>query len=155
MADNKNFLTKEWHEKLLQEFKILKTEKLPWVLSRLKDAFSQWDISESSEYETALAEKDLIEARIRELTDMLENVEIIEEWKKSNEIRYWSKVRLKDDKWKEYDFTMVWWWEVDILNNTLSFSSPMWIAIKWKKKWDIVNVRAPKWKYEVVILDVK
>ncbi len=155
MSDNKNFLTKEWFDKLILELKKLKEEKLPMVLDRLKDAIWQWDISENSEYETALAEKDLIESRIREIEDMIQNVEIIEEWKKSKEIRYWSKIKIKDDKWKEFDFMMVWSWEVSILEWTISFESPMWKALKWKKKWDNVTIKAPKWKFDITILDVK
>lgn len=154
MSDTK-FLTKEWFEKLKNELDQLKKIKLPSVLARLKDAIWQWDISENSEYETAMAEKDLIENRIVELESMLSDVQIIEWTARSSDIRYWSIVVLQDEKWKEQEFTLVWWGEVDILNWTISFDCPIWVAIKWKKKWDKVNVRAPKWKYEIEILDVK
>lgn len=157
MSD-KNFLTKEWHKKLLEELRVLRWEKLPEVLQRLKDAIWQWDISENAEYETAMSEKDLVEARISELEELLNDVEIIDETdakKLKWDIRYWSVVVFRDDKWKDFQFTIVGSWEVDILNWTLSFDSPLWVAIKWKKKWDIVSVRSPKWKYNIEILDIK
>lgn len=151
----KKFLTKEWFEKLQSELALLKEEKLPWVLQRLKDAIWQWDISENAEYETAISEKDLVEARIAEIEDLLSNVEIIK-WKwTASEVKYGSKVKLEDEKWKTYEFSLVWTWEVDILWWTISFDSPVWIAIKWKKKWDIVNVRAPRWRLKMKILDIK
>lgn len=151
-----NFLTKEWFEKLKKELLILKNEKLPGVLVRLKDAIWQWDISENSEYESALAEKDLVEARISELSTFLDNVEIIEEGevKTSDDVRYWSKVVLEDDKWKVFEFTIVWSWEVDILNGQISFESPVWTAIKWKRAGDMVKVRSPRRRYEMKILSI-
>lgn len=151
----KNYLTKEWYEKLKAELKLLKVEKLPAVLSRLKDAIWQWDISENAEYETAIQEKDLIESRVAELEELLNNVQIIEWTWKSSEVKYSSKVRLKDEKWNIYDFTIVWTWEVDILSDTISFESPVWIAIKGKKKWDVVSVRAPNWRRKMTILEIK
>lgn len=151
----KNFLTKEWFEKLQKELKLLKSEKLPAVLLRLKDAIWQWDISENAEYETAIQEKDLIEARIAELEELLNNVQIIAEWWKSTEVKYSTKVKLKDEKWNLYEFTIVWSWEVDVLENTISFDSPVWIAIKWKKKGDVVSVRAPNGRRKMTILEIK
>lgn len=154
MAEKK-YLTKEWFDKLTVELQLLKTEKLPWVLQRLKDAIWQWDISENSEYETAIAEKDLVESRILEIGELLSNVEIIK-WKwVSTEVKYSSKVKLEDEKWKTYEFTMVGSWEVDILADTISFDSPVWVAIKWKKKWDIVNVRSPRGRIKMKILEIK
>jgi len=154
MAEKK-YLTKEWFDKLTVELQLLKTEKLPWVLQRLKDAIWQWDISENSEYETAIAEKDLVESRILEIGELLSNVEIIK-WKwVSTEVKYSSKVKLEDEKGKTYEFTMVGSWEVDILEDTISFDSPVWVAIKWKKKWDIVNVRSPRGRIKMKILEIK
>lgn len=52
-------------------------------------------------------------------------------------------------------FTIVGSGEVDILNDTISFESPLGAAIKGKKKGDIVRVKADSGKQEVKILDVK
>lgn len=152
---NVNFLTKEWYKKLLQELKVLKEERLPEVLSRLKDAIWQWDISENAEYETAIQEKDLVEARIVEIEDLLQNVQIIEESVWGNEVKYWSWVQIKNENNKIVEFTIVGSWEVDVLAGTISFESPLWTAIKWKRRGDVVTVRSPKWKYNVEILDIK
>lgn len=152
---NVNFLTKEWYKKLLQELKVLKEERLPEVLWRLKDAIGQWDISENAEYETAIQEKDLVEARIVEIEDLLQNVQIIEEATWGNEVKYWSWVQIKNENNKIVEFTIVGSWEVDVIWGTISFESPLWIAIKWKRRGDVVSVRSPKWKYNVEILDIK
>ena len=112
---------------------MLKDTKLPAVLERLKEAISQGDISENAEYDTAMSEKELIEARISEIENSLDNVEIIER-SQGGDIKYGSVVTFKDEKSKEYKFTIVGSGEVDILNGTISFQSPLGIAIRGKKK---------------------
>jgi transcription elongation factor GreA len=98
---SKQYLTKEWYERLLGELKMLKDEKLPWVLIRLKEALWQWDLSENAEYDTAILEKDLTEARISEIEKLLKDVEIIDEKeaKWSKEVRHWSKVTFETESW--------------------------------------------------------
>lgn len=152
---DKKVLTKQWFLKLQEELKILKTEKLPTVLIRLKDAIWQWDISENSDYDAAMSEKDLLEVRIREIEELLENVEILEDHISSGEVKYNSTVIIEDEKWKKYEYRIVWTWEMDILDNTISFDSPLGNALKNKVVWDIVSVRAPRGKYKVKILEIK
>ncbi len=149
-----NYLTKEWYESMVQELHKLKTEELPAALDRLKEAIGQGDISENSEYDTAIAEKEIIESRIGEIEEFLNNVQIIEEVKGSSEIRYGSKVTIEKDGAK-HTLTIVGSGEVDILNDTISFESPLGAALKGKKKGDIVKVRADSGRYEAKIVDVK
>jgi len=148
------YLTKDWYEKLLEEHRMLKEEKLPDTLERLKEAISQWDISENAEYDTAMSERELIEARINEISMILKDVEIIEH-QEGWEIRYGSEVVLKDEKDREFTYTVVGSWEVDVLNNTISFESPLGHAIRGKSKGDTVQVKAPTKRYAVTIVDVK
>lgn len=154
MTKTSTHLTQAWYDKLLEELRTLKETKLPAVLERLKEAISQWDISENAEYDTAMSEKELIEARIAEIETTLSNVEIIER-SKGGDIRYGSVVTFKDEKNKEFEFTIVGSGEVDILNGTISFQSPLGSAIRGKKKGDVVQVRAPNKKYSITIMDVK
>ena len=148
------YLTKEGYDKLLEEVRKLKEEKLPATLERLKEAISQWDISENAEYDTAMGEKELIEARINEINLIMWDVEIIEhqEW---GEIRYGSQVTIEDEKKRQHTYTLVGTGEVDVLNNTISFESPLGHAIRGKQKGDKVQVKAPTKKYAVTIVDVK
>lgn len=114
---------------------MLKDEKLPQILERLKEAISQGDISENAEYDTAMSDKDLLEARIAEIEVTLENVEIIAGGARGgNEVRYGSLVTIRDDKDKEAHLTIVGGGEVDILKGTISFESPLGMALRGKKK---------------------
>lgn len=147
-------LTKEWLLKLQEEVQLLKHTKLPAVLWRLKEAIAQWDISENAEYDTAMGEKELIESRINEINDILQDVEVIE-YTDTQEIRYWSTVTLEDDKWAVTTRKLVWSGEVDVLAWTLSFESPLWHSLRWKKAGDVIQVRAPQRKYNATITEVK
>ncbi len=153
--DDKQYLTQEGYDKLLKEKTNLIEDKLPTTLERLKEAISQWDISENAEYDTAMSEKELIEGRIKEIESMLVDVEIIKHKKAWWEIRYWSIVTFVDDKDRSHTYTIVWSWEVNVLEWTMSFESPIWVAINGKKKWDIAVVKAPSRKYSIEITKVK
>lgn len=157
MNENVNYLTKEGYDNLLKELSRLKNEELPAALLRLKEAIGQGDISENSEYDTAISEKELIESRISEIEAFLADVQIIEDEKtKSKDIRYGSKVKIEIvDTKKTYEYTIVGSGEVDVLAGTLSFESPLGVAIKGKKKGDVVRVRADMGRYDVKIIDVK
>lgn len=157
MNENTNYLTKEGYDNLVSELNRLKNEDLPAALSRLKEAIGQGDISENSEYDTAISEKELIESRIAEIEAFLADVQIIEGDKsKSKDVRYGSKVKLEMvESGKIFEYTIVGSGEVDILGGTISFDSPLGIAIKGKQKGDVVKVRADIGRYDMKILEVK
>lgn len=151
----KQFLTQEGYDKLLEELNDLKTNQLPATLERLKEAISQWDISENAEYDSSMTEKELIEGRMAEIDAMLTNVEIIELDKSSGTVEYGSVVSFVDDKDRNHTYTIVGTAEVDVLANKISLESPVWLAIKGKKKWDIATVKAPNRRYTVEITNVE
>ncbi len=170
----KNYLTKEWYEKLIQELHDLKTIKLPAILERLKDAQSQWDLSENFDYDVNRTEKEFAESRISEIDYMLKNVEIIEgsKWvvSKDQPISFGSKVTIEDDKWERSKVIIVGGAEVDYNRSfdkenqvqidksdylMMSFDSPIGIAIRGKKSWDKVRVRLANGRQDMKIIEVK
>ena len=154
MADKKiHHLTKAGYEKMQEELRTLKEEKLPAILEKLKAAIEQWDLSENAEYEQAMEEKAMTESRIAELEDFLKHVEIIEWWD-IDTVWYWNKVTILRD-WKEETYEIVGSWEVDIFENKISLDSPIGSAIKGKRVWDKVIADTPKWEYEVEILKIE
>ena len=152
--DEAQFLTQEGYDNMVQELHKLKTLELPAALERLKEAIGQGDISENSEYDTAISEKELIESRIGQLEEFLNNVEIISEVKSGSDIRYGSKVTFEKDGQK-HTVMIVGTGEVDILNDTISFESPLGSALKGKSKGDVCRVKADSGRYEVKVLKVE
>ena len=78
---SKNFLTREGYDKLIAELQELKQEKLPAVLERLAEAKAMGDLSENFEYKSAMEDKDFINSRIAEITNLIADVEIVEKEK--------------------------------------------------------------------------
>ena len=144
---SKNFLTREWYDKLINELQELKQEKLPAVLERLAEAKAMWDLSENFEYKSAMEDKDFINSRIAEITNLIADVEIVErekDIKKSDKVvDFGSKVtvRIEDDD-KEYQVSIVGTWEIGIEDGLkISFESPLGQAIRGKRVGDTVKMR--------------
>ena len=167
-GDEKNYLTKEGYDQLVQELNELKKVKLPSVLERLGEAKAMGDLSENFEYKSALEDKDFINSRISEIETLIDDVEIIKEEKKSKSdkiVDYGSKVTVKMDDNDIYNVTIVGSWETTMEFDKnfktvkdsikISLESPMGLAIKWKKAWDHVKMRLNNEKKEIRILDVK
>ena len=72
------FLSKEGYEKLINELHELKKIKLPAVLEALAEAKEMGDLSENFDYKSALEERDLINSRIKQIEELIEDVQIVE-----------------------------------------------------------------------------
>ena len=82
MANNKEvYLTEEGLNELKRELDELINVKRPANIQAIKEARSYGDLSENAEYDAARNEQAQIEARVKELERMLENVSIIKEIK--------------------------------------------------------------------------
>lgn len=163
MANSKkNYITREWYEKLVEELRVLKEEKLPDILEKLAEAKAQWDLSENFEYKSAMEDKDFTNSKIADLERLLANAEIISEeaeWNKSWEIWYGSNVTLKIE-WDDAVYTtkIVWTWEVKINGKDdllISLDSPIWLAIRGHKAGETVKMRLGNERKNVSILTVE
>lgn len=135
MSDKINFLSKTGYEKLVHELHILKTVDLPNVIVQITEAKEQGDLSENFEYHAAKEKQAFMQWRIDDIEKMLENVEIIEEKNSDGTIGYGSTVVFEIEWDKEYTAMLVGWAEVDVSwdNLSISFDSPIWAALAWKR----------------------
>ena len=149
------FLTKEGLEALEEELKDLKLNVRPEVISQIKEARAQGDLSENAEYHAARDRQGQVEARIKELEYIVDNATLIEEGKK-NEVSVGSTVEIKyidDDEIETY--SIVGSTEADPFNNKISNESPIAKAILNKKVGDIVEVESPNGSYKIEITSIK
>ncbi len=164
----KNYLTKEGYEELVAELNDLKKVKLPAVLERLGEAKAMGDLSENFEYKSALEDKDFINSRISEIEKLIEDVEIIQDEKKTKagkEVDYGSKVTVEMEDKDIFTVTIVGSGETTMEFDKnfktvkdsikISLESPLGLAIRGKKKWEIGKMRLNNERKEVKILDVK
>lgn len=94
-----NKITNEGLKKLEDELSFLKTIRRKEVSEQIKTARGLVTWSENSEYDEAREEQAKVEARISELENMLENVEVISEHELTTDaVNVGSKVRVLDRK---------------------------------------------------------
>ena len=145
---------------MINELQELKQEKLPAVLERLAEAKAMGDLSENFEYKSAMEDKDFINSRIAEITNLIADVEIVEkekDIKKSDKVvDFGSKVTVSiEDDDKEYQVRIVGTGEVGIEDGVMiSFDSPIGQAIRGKKAGETVKMRHESGRKSIKILAI-
>lgn len=112
------------------------------VADKIAEARDFGDLSENAEYDAAREEQGLLETRIAEIEEILNNAEIIKATKKST-IGLGSRVELKTGN-KKVVYTIVGPVEADPLEGRVSNESPIGMALYGKKVDDKVTIETPK-----------
>lgn len=149
----KKYLTREGLEKLNKELEHLKNVARKEVAIKLKEAISQGDLKENAGYDSAKDEQGFIEARIRELKGIIANAEVVEK-KESSKVQICSCVSLSSASGED-KFQIVSPEEADVMENKISFKSPLGGALLNKKKGDIVKINTPSGKIEYKIINIE
>ena len=148
------YLTQEGLDELKKELDELIQVKRPEVITALKDARAQGDLSENAEYDAARTEQAIVESRIKELEAMLERAVIITKVD-TDVVSIGTKVTLEyvDDE-EEEEYSIVGSSEADPFTNKISNESPIAKAIMGIKVGSVVSVESPNGKYDVKILAI-
>ncbi len=136
------YLTKEGVAELEAEHKELVEQRGP-IAERIKTAREFGDLSENAEYSSARQEQELVESRISEIENILQNVEIIKKPKGDSRVQLGSTVKLKDGNGKSKEFQVVGTVEADPLNGKISDESPIGKALLGKKEGEEVEIKTP------------
>ena len=151
---NKNtvYLTQEGLDELKAELDNLINVRRPENIQAIKEARSLGDLSENAEYDAARNEQAQIEARIKQLEKMLENVSIISETSK-DKVGIGSTVVIKyvDDDDEEDEYKIVGSQEADPFESKISNESPIAKALLEHKVGDVVTVESPNGSKEIEI----
>src|SRR5688572_22205843 len=113
-ASKKNnlYVTSEGLAEATAELEFLKKTRRSQVADRIQAARELGDLSENSEYDAAMEEQALVENRIAELEDMLNNAQVISEKPKSDFVVIGSTVVVELDNEVD-EFTIVGRMEAD------------------------------------------
>lgn len=141
-------ITIDGRKELEKELKELKSHRGA-VAEKIAEARDFGDLSENAEYDVAREEQGIVETRIAEIEDILQNAEIIKASAKSK-VALGSKVQLKFGK-KEVIYTIVGPVEANPLEGRISDASPIGVALFGKQVGDNVVISTPKGnvKYEI------
>lgn len=146
-------LTAEGFLELETELNELKNVRRPEVITALKEARANGDLSENADYDAARNEQAQIEARIKELEYKLEHSKIVNK-AKNGTAGIGSVVTIKDEDGDEEEYQLVSSVEADPFNNKISVESPIGLAIKGHKTGDSVLVESPNGGYNITIVNV-
>ena len=150
-------LTKVGKKKLEEELRTLIDVTRDEVKKQLAEARAQGDLSENADYDAARNKQAEVEARIKQIEDILDNSEIIDEGGSKNKNRVglgtFVTIRKLDDG-KEATYQIVGSVESDPFHGKISNNCPLGEAILGKNVGDIVEVKSNKtYKVEIVKLE--
>lgn len=154
---NKNtvYLTQEGLDNLKKELDDLINVRRPENVQAIKEARALGDLSENAEYDAARNEQAVIEARIKQLEKMLENVSIISDVSTDSvSIGNTVTIQYVDDD-EEDEYKIVGSQEADPFESRISNESPIAQALFDHKVGDIVTVESPNGSYQVEITAIQ
>jgi len=122
------------------------------VADKISEARDFGDLSENAEYDAAREEQGLLETRIAEIEEIVNNAEIIKATSKST-IGLGSRVELKNDKIK-VEYVIVGPVEANPIEGKISNESPIGMALYGKKDGDTVTISTPKGDISYTIVSV-
>ena len=144
-------LTQKGYNDLKIELQDLIKIKRPKAIDRLGKARSMGDLSENSEYTAAKEELAFVEGRVREIEEIINNAQVIENNHVGNLVQVGSSVTVQTDGKSEL-FQIVGEFEADPLNKKLSSTSPIGSALLNKKIGDLVEIEVPDGKKNIKYL---
>jgi len=154
MSTKPIYITPEGLKQLEQEFETLKTIKRLEITEKIKEARDFGDLSENSEYDAAMNEQAVTEARIREIEEQLKVIVVLDNTSLRNDvISVGSIVTVLDyEDNTEMKITLVGKTESDPSQNKISDQSPLGKALLGQTKDTEIVVIAPggEFKYKVL-----
>lgn len=156
MSERKKvFLTQEGYDEIKEELDYLINTKRPENIVAIKEARALGDLSENADYDAARNEQAEIEARIKKLEAIVENVQIIEEVS-TDTVGLGNTVKISyvDDEDDLDEYKIVGSQEADPFESKISNESPIAKTLLGHKKGDVVEVESPNGSYEIKIIDI-
>jgi len=150
-------LTQADIEKMQAEIEHRKLVVRPQLISEVKEARAQGDLSENFEYKAAKQAKNQNESRIRYLERMIKTARVFEDNSADDEVGVNNFVTvLFEEDGEEETYKIVSTVRVDSLSNLISFESPLGKALMGHKEGDRVRVEvSPDSSYYVKILKIE
>lgn len=137
-----------------KEYEYLTKVKRQDIAERIQKAREFGDLSENSEYDSAMDDQSITENRISELENILKSVQVIKEVKPGDFVVIGSTVKIKMDDGED-EFMIVGRVEADPSKKRISNESPLGSALLGAKVGESVEVTTPIVKYKCKVLEIK
>ena len=129
MAQEKVRVTREGFDELKREQDHLIHTVRKEVIEDLQAARAQGDLSENADYDAARDRQARVEARIRELENIFNNIEIIDVQGGTRVVKLGAQVTIRARDGFEETYTIVSSVEADPINGKLSNVTPLAVAL--------------------------
>ena len=131
------------------------TVRRPAIVAKIKAAREFGDLSENFEYHAAKNEQGFMEARIKELEQIVKNHVLIHAAKSSGVVNMGSTVRFQEDGEGDEAYRIVGPAEADPKAGTVSYESALGKAMLGHRVGDEVEVKTPNGSYRVRITAIE
>ena len=148
------YLTPNGLSQAKTELEYLKKIKRQEIAERIRQAREYGDLTENSEYDSAVEDQSLLENRIGELEDILKSAKIITEKHSADFVVIGSTVKIEMDDGID-EFTIVGRVEADPSKKRISNESPLGLSLLGAKKGETVEVTTPIVKYKCKVLEIR
>ncbi|HYF65423.1 MAG TPA: transcription elongation factor GreA [Herpetosiphonaceae bacterium] len=155
MTEKPMYLTKEGRARLEAEIEELETVGRKEVAERIRQAKELGDISESGEYEDAKNKQAFLEGRIREIRNILNNAQMIEEETGTREVRVGSSVTIRYEDGEEEEWMIVGAAEANPRNGKISNESPIGSALLGAKPRQKVSATTPNGVTKLTVVKIR
>ncbi|HCT62880.1 MAG TPA: transcription elongation factor GreA [Erysipelotrichaceae bacterium] len=155
MAQEKVRVTQQGYDELKREQEHLIHTVRKEVIEDLQAARAQGDLSENADYDAARDRQARVEARIRELENIFNNIEIIDVQGGTRVVKLGAQVTIRSRDGFEETYTIVSSVEADPINGKLSNVTPLAVALMDRMVSDEeIEVEVEPREY-IRIIDVK
>lgn len=151
--DLKNPMTRTGFEKLAAEHELLIKHTRPKVVQGVADAAAEGDRSENAEYIYGKKRLREIDKRLRYLTGLLTDVDIIDpDTVGGDQVFFGATVVVEDVDEQIKRWTIVGVGEAELADGTISWKSPVAKALMGKRVGDAVSIEIPAGEAEYVLV---
>jgi transcription elongation factor GreA len=154
----KFLLTQEGVDKLKEELRVLIDVKRPQIIKTIQEARDQGDLSENADYDAAKNNQAEFEGRIKEINEILNYAQIIEDQPVdySKRVKVGSKVTIHDlSDGKNFTYEIVGEVEANPEENKISNQSPLAKAILNKTVGVTTEIHGVEEPYRVKIVRIE
>lgn len=151
-----HYLTAEGAERLKNELEYLKGPARDQLSQRLRAAIQQGDLSENADYISAKEEQGFLEGRIIELTQILNNYQIIDENKKNRDVAdIGAHVTIQEESFDPETYHIVGPKEADPRKARISHKSPIGRALIGHRVGETVSAETPNGTLRFKIIKIE
>ncbi len=151
-----HYLTAEGAERLKNELEYLKGPAREQLAQRLRAAIQLGDLSENADYISAKEDQGFLEGRIQELTQILSNVQIIDENKpRGNVVDIGAHVTIQEEDFDPETYYIVGPKEADPRNARISHESPIGRALIGHRVGETVAAETPNGTIRFKIIKIE